>query len=68
MSWTVACFCGNVYTAPPARCNICNRRLSRTVTDAPAAIAPVPDTALASDRGLSVSAPTTTISRQQRGS
>jgi predicted ester cyclase len=23
MSWTVACFCGNVYTAPPARCDVC---------------------------------------------
>jgi|KBSMisStandDraft_5_1062788.scaffolds.fasta_scaffold15360_4 hypothetical protein len=23
MSWTVACFCGNVYTAPPNRCDEC---------------------------------------------
>jgi hypothetical protein len=23
MSWTVACFCGNVYTAPPDRCEVC---------------------------------------------
>jgi hypothetical protein len=23
MSWTVACFCGNVYTAPPDRCDVC---------------------------------------------
>lgn len=23
MSWTVACFCGNVYTAPPDRCAVC---------------------------------------------
>lgn len=23
MSWTVACFCGNVYTAPPERCDVC---------------------------------------------
>lgn len=23
MSWIVACFCGNVYTAPPDRCDEC---------------------------------------------
>ena len=23
MSWTVACFCGNVYAAPPDRCEVC---------------------------------------------
>jgi predicted ester cyclase len=23
MSWTVACFCGNVYTAPPNGCEVC---------------------------------------------
>jgi hypothetical protein len=23
MNWTVACFCGNVYTAPPNRCDEC---------------------------------------------
>jgi hypothetical protein len=23
MSWTIACFCGNVYTAPPDRCDAC---------------------------------------------
>jgi hypothetical protein len=23
MSWSVACFCGNVYTAPPDRCEVC---------------------------------------------
>jgi hypothetical protein len=23
MSWTVACFCGSVYTAPPDRCELC---------------------------------------------
>jgi hypothetical protein len=23
MSWTVACFCGNVYTTPPDRCELC---------------------------------------------
>lgn len=42
MSWTVACFCGNVYTAPPARCDLCNRALSRAVTDEPSAIASFP--------------------------
>jgi hypothetical protein len=25
MSWTVACFCGNVYTTPPDRCEVCGR-------------------------------------------
>jgi hypothetical protein len=23
MSWTVACFCGNTYTSPPNRCQVC---------------------------------------------
>jgi hypothetical protein len=27
MSWTVACFCGNVYAAPPDRCEICGRSI-----------------------------------------
>ncbi|MGH2867209.1 MAG: hypothetical protein ACRDNK_06515 [Solirubrobacteraceae bacterium] len=27
MSWTVACFCGNVYTAPPDRCDACGSTL-----------------------------------------
>jgi hypothetical protein len=30
MSWTVACFCGNVYTAPPDRCGVCGRSTDRT--------------------------------------
>jgi hypothetical protein len=42
MNWTVACFCGNVYTAPPARCDLCNRTLSRAVMDEPSAIVSVP--------------------------
>jgi predicted ester cyclase len=25
MSWTAACFCGNVYFAPPDRCDVCGR-------------------------------------------
>jgi hypothetical protein len=27
MSWTVACFCGTVYTTPPNRCDICGRSI-----------------------------------------
>lgn len=27
MSWTIACFCGNVYTAPPDRCDTCGSTL-----------------------------------------
>ena len=27
MSWTVACFCGNVYTAFPDRCDVCHQSL-----------------------------------------
>jgi hypothetical protein len=27
MSWTVACFCGNIYTAPPDRCDACGSTL-----------------------------------------
>jgi hypothetical protein len=27
MSWTVACFCGTVYEAPPDRCPTCASRL-----------------------------------------
>jgi hypothetical protein len=27
MSWTVACFCGNVYAAPPDRCEACGSML-----------------------------------------
>jgi hypothetical protein len=28
MTWTVACFCGDVYTAPPDRCDACGSTLS----------------------------------------
>jgi hypothetical protein len=31
MTWTVACFCGNVYTAPPDRCDACGSTLSYVV-------------------------------------
>ncbi len=27
MSCTVACFCGNVYVAPPDRCDVCGRSI-----------------------------------------
>lgn len=27
MAWTIACYCGNVYTAPPDRCEICGSTL-----------------------------------------
>ena len=27
MAWTIACYCGNVYTAPPDRCEICGTTL-----------------------------------------
>jgi hypothetical protein len=32
MRWTVACFCGNVYTAPPDQCSVCHRGLDRAAT------------------------------------
>jgi hypothetical protein len=28
MTWTVACFCGNVYTAPPEHCDACRSTVS----------------------------------------
>jgi hypothetical protein len=34
MRWTVACFCGNVYTAPPDRCNVCHISLDHAATQA----------------------------------
>jgi hypothetical protein len=33
MTWTVACFCGNVYSAPPDRCKACGRTLERVSAD-----------------------------------
>ena len=32
MSWTIACFCGNVYTAPPDRCDACGSTLDHAAT------------------------------------
>lgn len=36
MRWTVACFCGNVYTAPPDRCNVCHISLDPAAAQATA--------------------------------
>jgi predicted ester cyclase len=33
MSWTVACFCGNVYTAPPERCQVCGGSIAPIFED-----------------------------------
>jgi hypothetical protein len=44
MTWTVACFCGNVYTAPPDRCDACASTLSHAVPGD----TPTPDTVTAS--------------------
>jgi hypothetical protein len=38
MSWTIACFCGNVYTALPDRCDACGSTLDPAATR-PTAIA-----------------------------
>jgi hypothetical protein len=32
MSWTVACFCGNVYIAPPDRCDVCGCSIDGAVS------------------------------------
>jgi hypothetical protein len=41
MSWTIACFCGNVYTAPPDRCDACGSTLGHAVTRPTASAADV---------------------------
>lgn len=33
MRWKVACFCGNVYTAPPNRCEVCGSSLEGPAFD-----------------------------------
>ena len=44
MSWTVACFCGTVFTAPAERCPTCNTPVPGvTRTARPAAPAQLPD-------------------------
>lgn len=32
MSWTVACFCGSVYAAPPNRCAVCGSSVDDAVS------------------------------------
>jgi hypothetical protein len=36
MSWTVACFCGTVFTAPADRCPSCHTPVPTVTTGAPA--------------------------------
>ena len=36
MSWTVACFCGNVYAAPPDRCEVCGSSIDGNDSGDPA--------------------------------
>jgi hypothetical protein len=36
MSWTIACFCGNIYTAPPDRCAVCGSTLQDAAPGPPA--------------------------------
>jgi hypothetical protein len=33
MAWTIACYCGNVYTAPPNRCEICGTTLEPSASN-----------------------------------
>ena len=33
MTSTVACFCGNLYTAPPDRCEVCGRSIEPAAGD-----------------------------------
>jgi hypothetical protein len=37
MSWTVACFCGTVFTAPARRCPSCHAAVPAVTTGAAAA-------------------------------
>jgi len=43
MSWTVACFCGTVFTAPAKRCPTCHAAVPSVTTGAPADTAQLPD-------------------------
>lgn len=45
MRWTVACFCGDVYTAPPDRSNVCHISLDHAGTQATASAADTPSLA-----------------------
>jgi hypothetical protein len=40
MSWTVACFCGNVYTAPPNGCEVCGCSMEAATPGTPEARSP----------------------------
>jgi hypothetical protein len=33
MAWTIACYCGNVYSAPPDRCEICGSTLEPSASN-----------------------------------
>ena len=35
MSWTVACFCGNTFTTPPNRCEVCGESVEEFVAPSP---------------------------------
>jgi hypothetical protein len=60
MSWTVVCFCGNIYTAPPDRCDVCQKgfdHATRRRQAPPKRAAPLPpvvtDTNLGPQKGHS---------------
>ena len=55
MSWTIACFCGNIYTAPPDRCAVCGT----TIEDA----APHPNAAATDADALAPRTSPTPIAR-----
>jgi hypothetical protein len=42
MSWTIACFCGNVHTAPPDRCDACGSTVDQAATRPTASATDVP--------------------------
>jgi rRNA maturation endonuclease Nob1 len=55
MSWTIACFCGNIYTTPPDRCAVCGS----TVEDA----APRPNASATDEDALAPRTSPTPIAR-----
>jgi hypothetical protein len=52
MGWTVACFCGNVYGAPPDQCNVCHISLDHAAAQATPSAAETHDAALVTDATL----------------
>ena len=42
MSWTIACFCGNLYAAPPDRCDACASTVEQAATQPTASATDVP--------------------------